>query len=541
MKTHILARIHSQRIRFHPVPTKWYISIFIFMLVYFSIGCRSSNYASGNQTTLVVGINTDPRHLDPRIGTDKMSYNFHRLIYSGLLQKDKSERLIGDLAQEWEWVSPTKLKFVLKKDITFHSGKPLTAHDIVATYESIFEGWISTPKRGAYRNFKSVKAVNTYEVLFELEKPDASALVNLTLGIVPRELARNPITHPIGTGPYRYVSGERERAYHLEAYPYYYGHQPYFRSLILRVIPDPTVRWLELMKGSIDIVVQESNPDVLVRKKKQIKVVAQPSSTVNYIAFQLEHPLLSDLRVRKAIAHALNVESIIHSLFHGKARRAYSLLYPTHWAYSRPEHFPEYNPEKSLRLLKELGYSRKHPLSFTFKTPNNPFSIEIAQILQAQLREVGISLSILPLEWGTFYYDVTHGQFEMYRLQWIGVSDPDIFTLAFHSRSFPPNGANRGRYQNKELDTLLDQARQLYDEQQRKKLYGKVQSIIARDLPIYTLWYAPNIALMQNNLCGFDFYPNADYYVLVALHPCNENINMYSFLRSVYEMYSFDR
>ncbi len=469
---------------------------------------------------LTVGIETDPQHLDPRIGTDKMSYNFHRLIYSGLLQRDRRDRLQPDLAEQWWWEDDRTLVFRLRSDVRFHNGRPLRAADVVYTYRSILNGRVITPKRGAFRSIQRVFARDDHTVVFVLRVPDASLLVSLTLGIVPAgwSIERGP---PIGTGPYRWRYGQRGREYVLVRYERYHGPRPQTRVLRFRVIPDAMVRLFELEEGSIDLAINNLPIDVLRRRWTHLKFVIAPSSSVTYLAFHLRDPILRDLRVRQAIVHAIPRTAIIRHLFYNTARPARSLLHPTHWAYA-PD-LPEipYDPERARALLDAAGWPDPDGdgphmrFRLTYKTTTRPDRREIAEVIQYALRQIGIDVRIETMEWGTFYYDITHGNFQMYALSWIGVSDPDIYTLVFHSRSVPPHGANRGFYLNPELDRLLDTARRLRDIQQRKRIYHRVQHIIARDLPYVILWYEPNIAGMQNTVQGFRFYPNADFYALV--------------------------
>ena len=482
--------------------------------------CTRGHSRALQPDVLTIGIETDPQHLDPRIGTDKMSYNFHRLIYSGLLQRDRHDRLQPDLAREWWWQDDRTLVFRLRTDVRFHNGQPLRAADVVFTYRSILDGRVITPKRGAFRSIRRVYARDAHTVVFELRTPDASLPVSLTLGVVPAgwSIERGP---PVGTGPYRWQSGQRGREYVLVRYERYHGPRPQTRVLRLRVIPDAMVRLFELEKGSIDLAINNLPMDVLRRRWTHLKFVVAPSSTVTYLAFHLRDPILRDRRVRQAIAHAIPRTAIIRHLFHHTARSARSLLYPAHWAYASDLPDIPYDPERARTLLDAAGWpdpdgnGPRMRFRLTYKTTMRPDRREIAEVIQYALRQVGIDVRIQTMEWGTFYYDITHGQFQMYCLSWIGVSDPDIYTLVFHSRSVPPHGANRGFYLNPKLDRLLDTARRLRDIHQRKAIYHRVQHIIARDLPYVILWYEPNIAGMQKTVQGFRFYPNADFYALV--------------------------
>ena len=488
-----------------------------------SAACTGSprNRRSSPADTLVVAIPTAPLNLDPRIGTDKASYDFHRLLFSGLLQRDRRDRLVPDLAASWSRVSDRAFRFRLRPGIRFHDGRPLRARDVAYTFRSIMNGTIPTAKAGSFRDIQRINVLNDRELVFVLRRPNSSFLINLTLGIVPEGwTGKGP---PVGTGPFRWGGAKAGRWYELIRYDGYHGPRPAYRRLVLRVIPDVTVRWLELRRGSVDMVISGWSPGVLDRARSEphLRVLARPSSDIAYLTFNLRRPILRDPRVRRALAYALNRDEVIRFLFAGAARPAESLLYPEHWAFHRPPVPRAYQPDRARRLLDEAGYrdpdgpGPRPRFTLTLKTSTHPFRLEIAQVLQAQLRRVGVRLRIRSLEWGTFYYDITHRNFDLFAIVRVGISDPDIFTLVFHSRSQPPAGANRGDYQNPEIDRLLDRAREVYEPDRRRILYARVQEILYNDAPCVYLWYEPNIAVMQKEVKGFEFYPNGDYYSLV--------------------------
>ena len=489
-------------------------------------GCRRVTAVHPADHTLVVGIPADPHHLDPRIGTDKASYDFHRLLYSGLIQRDRSDRLVPDIAERWERLDDRTFRFYLRPDVTFHDGRRLTARDVKYTYMSILKGRVQTLKRGAFDDLEGVTVVSDRVVDFHLRRPNSSFLINLTLGIVPEGYEWQPGKLPMGSGPFRMVTMRRGVEYVMVPHSNYHGPKPRIRRLILRVIPDMMVRWLELRKGTLDLVMSGWSPDILrhVDEVPHLKAVRRPSSNIAYITFNLRNPYLRDHRVREALALAVDRKTIIQAFFMNSARLADSLLYPGHWAYVPAKKRLSYNPRRARELLDAAGYPDPDGpgpamrFRLVYKTSTNPFRLEIAQVLQYELKQVGIDLRIESLEWGTFYHDITHGNFDMYTIVRVGISDPDIFTLVFHSGFYPPHGANRGFYRNPELDRLLDEARRIYDPAERRRRYARVQAIIRHDLPCLYLWYEPNIAIMKKTVHGFDFYPNADYYTLVRVY-----------------------
>ena len=151
-------------------------------------------------------------------------------------------------------------------------------------------------------------------------------------------------------------------------------------------------------------------------------------------------------------------------------------------------------------------------LKIVYKTSTNPLRIRIGEVLQDQLKKVGIEISeIQTFEWAKFYQDIIDGNFQIYTLRWVGITEPDIFHSIYHSSMMPPDGRNRGRYANPEIDELTDQGRLVIDVQERKKIYSEIQKILAEDLPYVFLWYPHNIVVMNEKLQGFALYPDGDF------------------------------
>jgi peptide/nickel transport system substrate-binding protein len=224
-------------------------------------------------------------------------------------------------------------------------------------------------------------------------------------------------------------------------------------------------------------------------------------------------PVLRDKRVRQAIACAIDREALIASIWRGQARTANTLLPPGHWAAAGDEVLPQYPHDltRARALLDAAGLrSDAHGvrLRFTLKTSTDETTRLEAQAIQAELREVGIEVSLRSAEFGTFYSDITRGAFQMYLLRWIGSNqDPDIFHYAYATEMAPPKGANRGRYSNARVDALLAQAAAEADQSKRREMYVEVQRILADELPSIPLWYPDNVAVHSERLTGVT--PNA--------------------------------
>ncbi|MFQ5692818.1 MAG: ABC transporter substrate-binding protein, partial [Nitrospinota bacterium] len=253
-----------------------------------------------------------------------------------------------------------------------------------------------------------------------------------------------------------------------------------------------------------------------LEQDRSLRVVRAPGTNFTYLGFNLEDPILSKRKVRRAIAHAIDRGRIIRYILRGLARPATGLLPETHWAYRKDVASYPYDPALARRLLDEAGYpdpdgeGGRPRFRLSFKTSQNETRIEIAEVIQEQLRQVGIAVDIRSFEWGTFFSDIRKGNFQIYTLTWVGIVDPDIYFYVFHSGNVPPNGANRGRYRNPALDRWLERGRRTFGVAARREVYGRVQEILARDLPYVNLWHATNVAVLNRRVRGFLLYPDED-------------------------------
>ncbi|MFZ0644743.1 MAG: ABC transporter substrate-binding protein, partial [Candidatus Acidiferrales bacterium] len=385
---------------------------------------------------------------------------------------------------------------------------------------SILSGAIKTPKRGSFKLVRSVEARDDATVVFHLTEPYASMLWDLTapaIGIVPRGAGAEMSRHPIGTGPFRFVSATTDEEVVLARNDDYFGGAPKIASLHLRIVPDALVRALELRKGSADATINSLTPDMAVTLAKEHGLVAeqQPGTMLAYLAFNFDDPILAKRDVRQALAYATDRATIIKYLLRGQARPASSLLPPSHWAFEPNVQQYDYDPARAEQLLDAAGYPRGAGgvrMHLTLKTSTDESTRLLSEAIADQWKRVGVALQLRPMEFATFYSDVTRGSFQIYSLRWVGGNnDPDLFEAAFSSKKMPPDGYNRGHYRNPQLDALLDQARVEMDQEKRKVLFSQIQKIAAVDEPYINLWYLDNVCVHRERLAGIELAPSGDY------------------------------
>jgi peptide/nickel transport system substrate-binding protein len=497
-------------------------TIFILLLLGILTGC--SHPADPNMVTMV--IESSPANLDPRVGTDGPSERIDELIFDALLRRDEHFNVQPGLAVKWETPDPLTYVFHLRPGVHFHDGRALTSTDVKWTFDSILKGWLRTPKTGTYQSVASVEAPDPTTVIFRLKQPNVSLPWNLSegaIGIIPAGSGPDFNRKLVGSGPFRFVSQEQDKEVVLERNPNYWDAKPNIERVRFIVVPDATTRLLELRKGSADIALNAFTADAVetVRRRGELDVQQGPGTIYSYIGMNLRDPILKDVRVRQAIAHAIDREALVKYLWRDEAQLADSLLPPQSWAHTDAGRHT-YDPTRARALLDEAGYrsgaggTRFH---LTMKTSTEESTRLMAAVLQQQLREVGIALEIKTFESATFLSDITKGEFQIYSLRWIGGNeDPDMFDLVFNSARTPPKGANRGFYSNPRVDALIAQGRSETDQGKRKQTYAELQKIVADDLPYINLWWGDNVLVHSKRLADVELSPSGDYNFLKDAH-----------------------
>ena len=492
-------------------------SLAFFFLTAFLAGCGHRTLPADSITML---IENSPASLDPRIGTDSQAERIDPLIFDSLVQRNDHFGLDPDLALRWDTPDPRTYIFYLRTGVYFQDGRPLTSRDVKWTLDSMLNGAIVSVKAGSYKNISSVEAPDPATLVIRLSQPDPALLWNLCnggIGIVPYGSGRDFWKHPIGSGPYRFVSQEVDKDVVLERSQSYWGLKPHIAHIRFAVVPDATTRALELEKGSADVAINALSPDMVDALKRRPNLVVEdgPGSEIAYLVFNLRTPYLKDVRVRRAIAQAINRPLIIHSLLRDQARTAESLLPTQHWAWTGDTEKYPYNPAAANALLDSAGYRRDATgvrFRIGMKTSTDETTRLLSVVLQQQLAQVGIALDLRSYEYATFYSDLTRGAFDMASSRWIGGNEqPEIFRYAYSAGSFPPHGGNRGFYANPALDALLSDAAGTMNQERQRTDYEKVQQILALDLPTFNLWYLDTVVVHTRRLQDVHTSPSGDF------------------------------
>jgi len=459
--------------------------------------------------TIRMGVPDVTARLDPRYATDAFSTRIGRLIYPALIDFDKSSIPSPWIAKYWEWMDDVTLSVEINNNLVFHHGKPLIIDDVVATYHSVLDVKTVSPLKGPLRNLASVEA-EAGRVVFRWHKPDKLALFRLTLPIMPSDLllsGHNFDQHPIGCGGCRFVRYE-DQMLMLQRQDGV--------NLAFIGVKDASVRLLKLVRNELDVLQNDLSPELVhhARSRSSIQVNTSVGNSFSYIGFNLSDPILSQLPVRQAIAHAINRPLIIQRLLDDMARVGEGIFPSEHWC-GLPSSVQgyAYDPVKARQLLADAGF--KDDIKLTYKTSTDPTRVRLATVYQSLLADVGIKLSIDSHDWGTFYSDIKQGRFQLYGLAWVGVKSPEIFEYAFASYSTPPTGANRGNYVDKAFDAMLKQALIAPSMPEMSSAYKQIQQHLLTALPIMPLWHDHQVSVTRPNIKDYHLASDGRYDALL--------------------------
>lgn len=458
---------------------------------------------------IVVAQGAKPKSLDPHRFNDFSVLAVTEHIFNTLVSVNDKGEVIPELAT-WEYISPKEIIFKIKEGIKFHNGEILTVDDVIFSLNRMLK------EPGSYPLVKDIQVITRLDdnrIKVTLNEISAPFLSNLSIplaGILNKknyEENKNSVgIAPIGTGPYKVKSwGDGEKIV-LESHKEYFKGAPKNKGLIFKTIIESSSRLAALETGEIDIVYGLAPIDYQsVIKNKKLQILQLESLSTDYLVINTEKKNLNNVFIRTAIANAINKKDIIEVIYLGKGREAGSVVSPSIFGAFEEGVKDSFNPEKSIKILKEQGI-KPGELNFKLWSSENPTRIQIAQIIQANLKDIGINVEIEVIESGTLLLKTSKGDHDLFLTTWItGVTDSDtILTSLFHSNSIGISG-NRAFYKNNEIDTLLEKARLTIDKKERKEYYKEIQNIIFTDAPVVPLVHRIDGIAINRRIKGFEY------------------------------------
>ncbi|MBK6799511.1 MAG: ABC transporter substrate-binding protein [Acidobacteria bacterium] len=491
------------------------ILIFILLLQ----DCRSRT----GSDELVMMIEKRVSTFDPRVSSDSAAERMRQLMFNGLTRKNERFDPSPDLAEKFEASADNRsFTFHLRPNVKFHNGKILTSLDVKYTFETMLaSGFASDKKAELVKSIASVEVLDPLTVVFKCNDPfPGFPNAILPVGIIPEGTTAQQAKTPIGTGPFKFESYTEDQEVVLSANQDYFEGSPGFRVLRVKIVPDNSTRESELRKGSVDLAINADFDPVTVeglQKADGIKVELVEGTNITHLGINLQDPVLKDVRVRQAIAHAIDRGAIIRDVLRGQARPANSVLPASQGAYEPAATAYDFNIEKAVKLLDEAGRVEKNGqprMKLLLKTSTISVARKIAESMQEQLRKVGIAIEIQSLERQKLVQDMSEGNFQLYLNTLVGGNQStDIFKFVYSSQSVPPNGQNRSRYNNPLIDKLLIES-QSSDRGKQKEIFSQMQKILANDLPQIYLWYPSTIVVYRNRVTGLKLEPSGDWQIV---------------------------
>jgi len=471
------------------------------------LACGKAEEAEApKKDTLVYAQLTEAKSLDPHASTDQYSQRVIANIYDRLVEVDSDMNIVPSLASEWTNLDDTTIEFKLREGVKFHSGKEATSEDVKYSLERAME----SPKLGSlYTLFDRVEAVDKYTVTVKTKKPFGALLYHLShksASIMNKDFVEknggeiNQVED--GTGAYSLESWTAGDNITLKRNKGYYRGEPAIEYIKIRSIAEENSKVIGLETGEIDIAADlESMSRNTILESDELILAETSSFSVQYLGMNVEKPYLKDKNIRKAIAMAIDKNIIIDTILMGAMEEANSFLAPGVFGYSKTAKTYGYNPEEARKLVEESGYKN---IELTVLTSNNTTRAQICEVIQAQLKEVGIDLKIEVVEWGTFLSATSSGEAELYMLGWSPSTGDGDYGLVPNTHSDNKgSGGNRSFYENKELDKVLDMAKEELDTEKRKELYAKAQDIINEDAAVLPLYYQLSNAGLNKEVKGY--------------------------------------
>ena len=500
------------------------------LLVFFILCVMMAPTACRRRTdAFVIALGDNIRTIDP-IGSpsvDAASERVRTLIFNSLVKKDEKFDYVGELASDIKRSDDGRTyTFTLRDGVKFHDGHVLSSADAKYTLDlvfsssfaksaSFFEG-VGDEKRSY---IQSVETPDQRTLIVTLTKPWVGLLSNLVpIAIIPKDSYESQKQHPLGTGPFKFLHYDNlQQVCDVEAFPEYWDGPSQLRMVRVRVLSDMNALQAELQAGRVDMAPMPTSlsPDAVKRLEEDpnLQVRAFPGSNIYLLTINTASPPLDNVKVRQAIAYAIDRQSLIQNLLRGYGKIAHSIIPEESWAYS-PGQTYNYDPAMSKKLLAESGVRIDKPIVYKL-SGSSIAGRQYAGVIQNYLKEVGIPVEIQTPEQNTFFDELRRGNFQIAYTQWVGGNqDPIFYKDLFATSEIPTQtrpSRNRSRYSNAELDKLVEEGVNTFDRQRGRELYLKIQEIVSRDVPVFPLWYQSNVVIAKKTVGNIQVNASGDW------------------------------
>lgn len=445
------------------------------------------------QRRLVVALPADPAGLNPLLQTGLVEASVHTNIFDALVFPDADGVPQPALAESWALLDDRTWEFRLRQGVSFHNGEPFDSAAVRFTVETMLDTASNSPIRAQLGAIERVETPDSLTARIVTRQPFAPLLAELT-GLAmapPRHTAAVGMAgldaQPIGTGPFRFVERVRDQRLMLDANPDHWRGTPGIDRIELQPIPESFTRLAALRSGAADLATNVAADQIATLTGDGLRILDRPGVQTLYLRLHARRPPLDDVRIRRALAYAVDVDTIVAKLYGGHARRVTAPFPPEVFGYDASASPVPYDPARARALLAEAGY--ESGLDVTLETPvgRYPGDEQLPPAIAGYFQAVGVRTTLHTLEWGTYLQKVTAGQGE------------SLFLLAGTNRTFDPHftmarlygtGSSFGRdyYGNPAIDPLVAEAAATLDRDRRATLYAQILEILRTDVP--AIWLA---------------------------------------------------
>lgn len=517
---------------------------FLVLAAFLLYGCQEPQTTKKQHIGLVYCAEANPVSFNPQVTTTGSTTDLiANQLYNRLLNiNPQTGEFIPELATSWH-ISPDGLSitFNLRQGVKFHHTRYFTpsrefnADDVVFTFSRLFDvynpyhfvGGANYPyfqSIGLDQSIKNIVKHSDHQVTFELFSPQSNFLANMATDfavVLSQEYAMNLwdkkqselFDHlPVGTGPYMYRGFQRDRFVRYYRHPHYWQHEVALEQLVFDITPNGTTRIAKLLTKECDVTPHPNSLQLeVLNARDDIEVQEKSNLNVGYWAFNTERPPFNDPLVRKALAHAIDIEKIMQAVFYGKGLAADSILPPVSWAYQKQAGFPAYDPTLAKQLLTQAGYPNGFEMDIWAMPVNriyNPNARKMAELMQSDLRAIGVSAQLVEYEWNTFLQRVGEHRHDSVLLGWAADSpDPDNFFSPLLSCTATLSGKNPANWCDPKFDALLTQALSTTDKAKRKHYYAQAQRMITEQLPLLPIAHGKRFQANYKRVEGITLSP----------------------------------
>ena len=413
------------------------------------------------------------------------------------------------------FLAEPEVTFHLREGVRWHDGAPFNSHDVKFTYEAIMDDRVASPRKSDYELVLSLEAPDPRTVRVVYRRPFSPALESWMMSVLPAHLLENvapdqwPLTFnraPVGTGPFKFAEWKTNQFVRVARNDDYFRGRPHLEGIVFRTLPDPLTLRLAFETRQVDFWGVDPWAVGSFRKDERFTLFSAPSNSYNYVGWNLRRPLFQDLRVRRALAQAVNVGQMIRYVLYGYGEQSTGIFTPEMWFFNRAVQPLAYDPAKARELLAEAGWKPGADgilekdgvrFSFTLLTNNgNAVRSDIATLVQADLKAVGIEVKVEMYEWAVFLKNfVNKGEFDAVVLGWALGQGFDQFQI-WHSSQTEPERLNMIGYKSKQADRLLEAVREEFDRDKIIAMCHELQQLIYDDQPYLFLFVPQGTSVM---------------------------------------------